>query len=678
MKQHVSWVVALVVGFALGIVSAGALGIGASRRPAAPPPTAAAPAARPARPVEDAAAVYKVPIDGSPVKGPADALVTIVESSDFQCPFCKRVAPTLKQLEESYRGKVRFVFKHNPLSIHPLAMGAALATEAARAQGGDEKFWAMHDALFEASPALEPAGLEAAAQKLGLDPAQFKAAMAAPAARQRVERDQQLVTSLGATGTPAFFINGRKIAGAYPYDAFKKIVDEELARAEAMVRAGTPAAQVYEKIIQGGATAKVMVAGPAAPPAAAPAPEGPRPAAAPGAAPPAVYRKVTLRPDDPARGKADAPVTLVLFSDFQCPFCSRVEPTLTQLQQAYPDKVKVVWKHQPLPMHASAIPAAIAAEAAREQGKFWQMHDKLFAEQRDLTPEAFERHATALGLDLGKFKAALAARRGEDRITADQQLAGSVGVNGTPTMFLNCRQVVGAVPYDTIKAAFDEELAKATALLRGGKADAAFYDRACAANLALAAAAPAPAAAAPAAPEPSVAPDALALRPDDPVRGNPRAPVTVVVFSDFQCPFCSRVEPTLAQVEKEYGDKVKVVWKHQPLAMHPNAVPAAQAAEAAREQGKFWEMHDRLFQNQQQLSPELYGRLARELGLDAARFDAALRSQKLLARIQEDQALAGKVGVSGTPTLFVNGERVVGAVPFEQMKAVIDRQLARK
>jgi protein-disulfide isomerase len=677
MKQHVSWVVALVVGFALGIVSAGALGIGASRRPAAPPPTAAAPAARPARPVEDPTAIYRVPIDGSPVKGPADALVTIVESSDFQCPFCKRVTPTVKQLEETYRGKVRFVFKHNPLTIHPLAMGAALATEAARAQGGDEKFWAMHDALFEASPALEPAGLEAAAQKLGLDLTQFKAAMAAPAARQRVERDQQLVTGLGATGTPAFFINGRKIAGAYPFDAFKKIVDEELAKAEAMVKAGTPAAQVYEKIMQGGATAKVMAAAPAAPPAAAPAPEGQRPAAAPGV-PPAVYRKITLRPDDPARGPVDAPVTLVLFSDFQCPFCSRVEPTLAQLQQAYPGKVKVVWKHQPLPMHPNAIPAALAAEAAREQGKFWQMHDKLFAEQRELTPAAFERHAVALGLDVAKFKDAMAARRGEDRITADQQLAGSVGVNGTPTMFLNCRQVVGAVPFESIKPAFEEELAKAAALLKGGKADAAFHDRACAANLALAAAAPAAAEAAPAAPAPTVAADALALRPDDPARGNPKAPVTVVVFSDFQCPFCSRVEPTLAQVEKAYGDKVRVVWKHQPLAMHPNAVPAAQAAEAAREQGKFWEMHDKLFQNQQALSPELYGRLAKELGLDAARFDAALKSQKLLARIQEDQATAGKVGVSGTPTLFVNGERVVGAVPFEQMKTVIDRQLARK
>jgi protein-disulfide isomerase len=307
------------------------------------------------------------------------------------------------------------------------------------------------------------------------------------------------------------------------------------------------------------------------------------------------------------------------------------------------------------------------------------MHDKLFAAQQDLTPATFERYAGELGLDLAKFKASVAANRGQPRISADQQLAGSVGVNGTPTLFFNCRQVVGAVPYDNMKQVLDDELKKADALLKGGRAGPGFYDKACDANLALAptAAAAAPALAAPA-PEQAVAADALGLRADDPVRGNRKAPVTLVLFSDFQCPFCGRIEPTLEQVEKTYGDKVKVVWKHQPLPMHPQAVPAAEAAEAAREQGKFWEMHDKLFQNQQGLSPEAYSRFAKELGLDLSKFEAARQSGRGRARIQEDQAVAGRIGVGGTPTLFVNGERIVGAVPFEQIKAVIDRQLAHK
>jgi len=325
-------------------------------------------------------------------------------------------------------------------------------------------------------------------------------------------------------------------------------------------------------------------------------------------------------------------------------------------------------------MHPRAIPAALAAEAAREQGKFWEMHDLLFANQGALDDDALLRYAGELKLDAAKFKASIAAHAGHPRIDADQQLAGSLGVNGTPTMFFNCTEVVGAVPFETMKGVVDAELTKADALLKGGKPGPDFYGKACDANIA---AAPAAAAAPPepAPPQANVPASALGLRADDPVRGNPKAPVTLVVFSDFQCPYCGKVEPALTEVEKAYGDKVRVVWKHQPLPMHPQAIPAAEAAEAAREQGKFWPMHDKLFENQRQLSDAVYAQLARDVGLDVAKFDAARKSGRGRARIQEDQAIAGRVGVDGTPTLFVNGERVVGAVPFETLKAAIDRQL---
>jgi protein-disulfide isomerase len=216
----------------------------------------------------------------------------------------------------------------------------------------------------------------------------------------------------------------------------------------------------------------------------------------------------------------------------------------------------------------------------------------------------------------------------------------------------------------------EEELKKADQLLRGQRPSAGFYDRACKANLA---GAPAPAAA----PARPVQTGAIDVRPDDPMRGNPSAPVTIVLFSDFQCPFCARVSPTLDEVERAYGDKVRVVWKHQPLSFHPNALPAAKAAEAAREQGKFWQMHDRLFSRQRELSSEAYERFAKELGLDLRRFQESVRSPKANARIEEDQKLASRIGAEATPTMFVNGERVEGAVPFATLKAVIDRQLAR-
>ncbi len=661
--KHVSWILAFVVGLAIGLSVNVALWGGG--RPAAQPATAQ-PAARPVRPQEDPRAIYRVPLGDSPARGPADALVTIVESSDFECPFCKQVGPTLKQLDEAFPGKLRWVFKHNPLPFHQRALPAALAAEAAREQKGDAGFWAMHDRLFESAPALDQASLERAATAIGLDLGRFRAALDDRAAEPRIRRDQALVTSVGATGTPAFFINGRKVSGAQPFENFRVVVEEELKKAAALVAAGTPASEVYAKVMQGGASAPVMVNVPAAPgaPSAPPTPPAP---------PPSPYKKVTIRSDDPARGPADAKLTIVLFSDFQCPFCGRVEPTLKQLENAFPGQVRVVWKNQPLPMHPNAMPAALAAEAAREQGKFWPFHDLLFQNQQALSPVDLDRAAAAARLDLRRFKAATAGPGAKARIAEDQQLAAAVGANGTPNMFFNCRQVVGAIPFEAMKPIAEEELKKVDALLaKGAKRGKDLYDKACDANVA--AAPSAPVAAAPA-PGRAVA---ITLRPDDPVKGNPKAPVTVVVFSDFQCPFCARVEPTLRQVEQAYGAKVRIAWKHKPLPFHPNAMPAALAAEAAREQGKFWPMHDKMFAAQQELSPAAYERWARELGLDLGRFKAAQASAKLKARVQEDDQLGSRLGIDGTPTMVVNGELVVGAVPFENLKAVIDRKLAGK
>ncbi|HET7824445.1 MAG TPA: thioredoxin domain-containing protein [Anaeromyxobacter sp.] len=666
--KHVNWVIALVVGVAIGFFTRGSID-GGGRQAVRPSP--AAPRPQP-RPTEDPRAVYRVPVEDSPARGPADALVTIVESSDFECPFCKRAYPTVKQLEEAYAGKVRVVFKHNPLPFHPRAMPSAVASEEARAQGGDAKFWAMHDALFTA-PSLDDAALAKAAADARVDAAKVKDAVAAGKYKDRIERDQRLAQSLGASGTPTFFINGRKLVGAQPYEAFRAVVDEELKKAETMVKDGVPAAQVYARIMDRAASAPVLVPGATPPPSAGQPPAPQQQAAGPAAAPPAVYRDVKFRADDPARGPSSAELTIVLFSDFQCPFCARVEPSLAKLEETFPGKVRLVWKHQPLPMHPSALPAAIASEAAREQGKFWPLHDRMFQNQQSLDEASLARYAKEAGLDVPRFQKAVAARKGEARIQEDQKLAASVDANGTPTMFFNCRQVVGARPFEQLKAAAEEELKKADALLGGKKPDPGFYERACKANLAAAPAAAALPAGATGAALPA---DAFEIRADDPVRGNPKAPVTLVVFSDFQCPFCARVEPTLAEVQKQYRDKVRLVWKHQPLPFHPNALPAAEAAEAAREQGKFWEMHDRLFSAQRELSPETYERIAKEIGLDVRRFQDATRSGRAKGRIQDDQRVAGRVGANGTPTMFVNGEKVEGAVPFDMLKAVIDRKLA--
>ena len=163
-----------------------------------------------------------------------------------------------------------------------------------------------------------------------------------------------------------------------------------------------------------------------------------------------------------------------------------------------------------------------------------------------------------------------------------------------------------------------------------------------------------------------------------PAIGPENAPVTIVEFSDFQCPFCGRVGPTLKRIKKEYGDQVRIVFKHQPLDFHAKAPAAHAAAEAAHRQGKFWEMHDKIFADQKAMSPEKYVEYATELELDLEQFQKDVASAEVKSRIDADKLQAAKLGSSGTPGFFVNGLNLSGAKPFEAFKVLIDKELAEK
>jgi protein-disulfide isomerase len=163
-----------------------------------------------------------------------------------------------------------------------------------------------------------------------------------------------------------------------------------------------------------------------------------------------------------------------------------------------------------------------------------------------------------------------------------------------------------------------------------------------------------------------------------PAKGAADAKITMVEFSDFQCPFCSRFAPTLDQVMAKYGDRVKLVFRHLPLPIHPQAPKAAEAAVCAQDQGKFWEMHDALFRNQNALGVDGLKARAAELGLDAQAFATCLDSGTKTAAVAADAADARKVGIEGTPALFVNGRLIDGAAPFEQVAALIEDELKRQ
>jgi protein-disulfide isomerase len=177
----------------------------------------------------DPAKTYAVPVDDSPVRGPADAWVTVIEISDFECPYCKAAAATVKQVEQKYGNDLRVVFKHNPLPFHRRAKAAAMAAACANEQG---KFWKMHDVLFENQRALEDADLERYATEAGLDVGRFKACYATGKYKERIEAEQTLIAKFGSRGTPAFFINGRHLVGAQELSAFQGLIDEELKKAK--------------------------------------------------------------------------------------------------------------------------------------------------------------------------------------------------------------------------------------------------------------------------------------------------------------------------------------------------------------------------------------------------------------------------------------------------------------
>ena len=184
---------------------------------------------RPSRPSgPDREKEYDVDLAGAPTQGPDDAVVTIVEFSDFQCPFCNRVTPTLAKIRDTYGDKVRIAFKHMPLSIHPQAPQAHAASEAAHRQG---KFWEMHDRIFQNQRDLSIATLEGHARAIGLDMDRYGKDVADAALKKKIDADMDQASDLGVTGTPSFFINGRYLSGAQPFENFKRLIDDAIEKA---------------------------------------------------------------------------------------------------------------------------------------------------------------------------------------------------------------------------------------------------------------------------------------------------------------------------------------------------------------------------------------------------------------------------------------------------------------
>ena len=403
----------------------------------------------------DPDAIYQVPLGDGPRRGSDRAPVTIVVWSDFTCGYCERVRATTEQVDRLYPGKVRWVFRHMPLDDE-WTLGAE-ASLAAAAQG---RFWPMHDRLFAVRGQVDRAGVELIASELGLDLGRFRADLDTGAYRKAVAIDVEAARHLGISSTPAFFVNGRPLRGNQPLQVFVAAVDQELARAGEALAKGVAPAALYQHLVADGR-----------PHADAPA----------DARPPFAeldrdqsYR-VGLGLPGHIDGPADALVTVIAWSDFECPYCVRSAPLLARLRTEYGDRVRIVFRHMPLPFHHQAPLAAEAAVAAGAQGKFWPMHDRIFGDPKNLGRAALEAHAQAIGLDLARFRAALDERRYREAVNADAAAGSILGVQGTPALFVNGTVIPGAPPWAHLKNIVDARLREAEQLVATGVARGDVY-----------------------------------------------------------------------------------------------------------------------------------------------------------------------------------------------------------
>lgn len=569
--------------------------------------------------------------EGRPYRGDPHAPVMLEAFSDFQCPYCGQFSEeTLPGLlaNQVAAGQAVFIFYDFPLdSIHPQAAAAANAARCA-GEAGAAAYWAMHDRLFADIDAWANDGAAGVFRtygaELGLDETDFVACLDENRYAEAIAADQALGARRGVGSTPTFFVNDQVIEGAYPLATF-------------------------DAAITAAAAGEPVAAAPAAAPAVAPTP-------------------ATIVYDDVAAaiGEANAPITIVEYTDYQCPYCARhaIETLPTMLAEMIETgRARYLVKDFPLDsIHAQARAAAVAARCAGEQDAYWPMHDALFARQAEWgvtgANDVFATMAGELGLDGDAFGECLAAGRYDAVIQANLDEGLLLGVNGTPGFFINGFPISGAQPYDL----FDYAVGLAE---QGTLADAYVQ------------------------PEQAAAPE-----PQGPVEvdtsqafsiGAADAPVVIVEFTDFQCPYCSRhFEQTFPQLQADYVEtgKVRYVFMDFPLTdIHPQAPAAAEAARCAGEQDAYLEMHHALFTRQGEWSGRgdaaaIFADYAAELGLDEAAFAACQTDGRFADAVQADLEQGVALGVNGTPAFFLNGHFVSGAQPYSVFQEAIESLLA--
>ena len=366
----------------------------------------------------------------------------------------------------------------------------------------------------------------------------------------------------------------------------------------------------------------------------------------------------------PFQGPEDAPVVFEIYSDFMCPFSHKFSGTLQALRAKYPDKLRLVFRQFPLPMHAGAHPMAEASVCAQEQGKFWAYHDRLMTgDTAKKDNAALTLLAQELGLDVPKFKDCLDGGKYVSWVDNEIHLGDSRGASGTPSYFINGRMGVGATPSASLNKFVEWHL----------KPEGRY----------------------PVPPKPSQKPSGAgcgtpagpALDPDrvysfaaewlkmGPSVGPEKAKATIVEFYDYHCPYCRQGSFTVAELLKRHPGQLQVIAKHSPLPMHSNAFKTAEGTMCADLQGKFWEYRTEVLGDFWGMNnPDDLKAIAKKIGLKEKEFNECLDTGKTKERVMTDIRIAKNIGVQGVPVYFINGRPVTGAQPIEKFEEALEKK----
>jgi protein-disulfide isomerase len=331
------------------------------------------------------------------------------------------------------------VFKHRPLPMHRNAEPAAELAEEARAQGKDEAFWRLNDVLFKTMDLSRARLLELAANE-HLDVKRVDRALEEHRHKKAIDAAVEEADELEAHGTPTSFVNGVRVVGAQPLERFAAVIDAELVEARRVLATGVAPANMHDHLVRGGKVAP----------------------------PPEFKRREIAAPTrtTPTRGPRNAPVTVHVFTDFECPYCAAARETVEELERAYRGKVRLAYQSLPLPFHPHAREAAaFALEAFAQKGNqgFWRAHDLLFSNQSRLGRDDLLEHGKTLRLDVARVRRALEERTHDAAIDADGALAGLSGISATPTFVVNDLSVEGAESVRVFRLALERALAERNA-----------------------------------------------------------------------------------------------------------------------------------------------------------------------------------------------------------------------